>query len=322
MSLEDTIKEIIEEEGLTYHDKGKNLYTTCPSCGKDDKLSIIKQNGATICYRGSCDFGKAWFQDWLSLTAGISIKEAKKRIYGDFTKYKEKLELSIGKEKQEEVVEPIEWPSIGFLKINEQDAVEGLIYLNKRGVSQSTAIKYDIRYSPWTRRVILPISSEGKVYGWQGRAIDNVDKQDRMRNNTNFRKDQMFMFNDSLFESSHLLLFEGPFDALKFSEYGGIICSMGKDVSKKQIDLINQSNAEVVYLGLDEDAAETSTRLTKIIEKRIKILTIPESCKERCESVNKKADFGECSPEEIRQAFENAKDLADGHIFINLHKFF
>ena len=324
MSLEERIKEIIVDQGLDYNERPRTLYTTCPSCGRSDKCSIIKENGATICYHGGCEFGRAWFQDWLSLTAGISIKEARKQIYDNGFDFKETLSLNLGLDKKENVVEldPTKWPVGGFLELNSPEAADGVAYLKGRGVSIELAKYYDIRYSPWFRRVVLPIKMNGEVYGWQARAIDKVDDIDRMRNNTGFRKDQLLMFQDGLKNHNSALLFEGPFDALKFHGFGGILCSMGKNISDTQIKLINDSDVDFVYLGLDPDASEELRQLTRKIEKKIKVLVIPISCEERCEKQNKKADFGECTNEEIKEAFENAKDFSDGHVFIHLKKFF
>ena len=322
MSLEETIKELIEEQGLYFKERPRSLYTTCPLCGRSDKLSILKENGATICYRGSCDFGKAWFHDWLSLTANIPVSEARKKIYGEKS-FKSEISLEINKkEKKDELTALKDWPQNGFLEIDSPDAVEGLAYLVGRGVSVEIAKYHDIRYSPWFRRVILPIKIDGKVYGWQGRAIDKVDDADRMRNNLGFRRDLMLMFQDEMKRHNTALLFEGPFDALKFHSLGGIVCSMGKNISAKQIEIINNSNVDYVYLGLDQDAAEELRSLTRKIEKKIKVLSVPDSCIERCKIQNKKADFGECTLSEAKEAFINAKDLSQGHVFLNLKKFF
>ena len=295
MSLEDTIKEIIEEQGLYYKERPRSLYTTCPLCGRSDKLSILKENGATICYRGSCDFGKGWFHDWLAFTANIPVSEARRKIYNEKT-FKGEISLNIDKkEKENELVALTNWPQKGFLGIDDPNAADGLAYLSGRGVSVVVAKYHDIRYSPWTRRVILPIKIGGQVYGWQGRAIDRVEDADRMRNNLGFRRDLMLMFQDELEKYNTALLFEGPFDALKFHSLGGIVCSMGKNISAKQIEIINNSKVDYVYLGLDQDAAEELRSLTRKIEKRMKVLSLPDSCIERCKAQGKKADFGECT---------------------------
>jgi len=161
---------------------------------------------------------------------------------------------------------------------------------------------------------------QNETYGWQARAIDVVHPSERMRNNPGFRRELLLMFCDTLKNNSTAMIFEGPFDALKFHSYGGIVCTMGKNVSNMHIKIINDSNVEEVYLGLDPDAAEEMRYLSRQFTKKVKVLSIPQSCIDRCIKENKKPDYGECTPSEIEEAFKNAKDLSSGHIFIHLKK--
>lgn len=318
MILEERIKEILEEYDFDYTEKLKTIYTTCPSCDRSDKFSVLKENGSCICYHGSCDFGRQWFEDWVVKVSGMSRKEAKEKIIGPKKRNYSTLNLRFDEPvKQPETIDIIEFPEPGFLKLNDPDAKDGLSYILNRGISEDLAMYYNIHYSPWFRRVILPIFMHGECYGWQGRAIDKVDDKERMRNNVGFRKDSVIMFHDNMYNNKNCMLFEGPFDALKFHSFGGIICSMGKIISNKQVEMINKSPVDTVYLGLDADAATESRQLTKRIEKKIKILTVPDTCKDRCKKLNKKPDFGECTFIEAKQAFESAKDYSEGYIFLH-----
>lgn len=319
--MSDRIKEIISDQGFQFSEKSRTISTECPICNKSDKFSILKENGSCICYRGSCDFGRRWFEDWLSLTANISIEEAKRIVKGRSVGSQLgeiKLAFDDEKEAPQDELLAIEWPPYSFLPIHDKESAEGLEYLKKRGIPLTTALEYDIRYSPFVRRVALPIVMNGKCYGWQARAIDKVEDKDRMRNNPGFRKGSSLMFYDNLSKYSSGMLFEGPFDAMKFNRLGGIVCSMGKNISNKQIDLINNSNISMLYLGLDDDAAKESIELARKIEKPIKVLSVPKSCIDRCKELGKKADFGECNPSEILEAFKTARDYSKGFAFVYL----
>lgn len=326
MKLEDKIKKIIGEQGFDYQENVRTIYTTCPSCGRDDKFSILKDNGACVCYRSSCDFGKQWFEDWISLTAKISRKEANKLLHGYMErKTKEGLPSDPFKEekvKSSFILEKIDWPIVGFEPIDSELSIEGANYLISRGIPISVANHYDIRYSPWFRRVIFPIKMNGSCYGWQGRAIDPVLPKDRMRNNVGFRRDSLIMFLNEAYGRDYLILLEGPIDALKFHWVGGAIASMGKIVAENQLKLINNSNIKTLYIGFDDDAAEEMMELRKRLRPDInmKLLTVPESCVKRCESLRKKADFGECTFEEGVEAFRNAIDFGSGHILLYFKK--
>lgn len=314
----DKIKDILEEEDVDFKERNRTIYATCPSCHRSDKFSILKSNGSCICYHGNCDFGRQWFEHWLSLTANISYKEARDRIHGVKSLPVGRIDLPSDQETDIDVLEPIEWPVSGFMEIDNPEAAEGASYLKGRGVDIALAKHYDIRYSMFFRRVILPIKMDGKCYGWQGRAIDVVDPKDRMRNNEGFRRDKLLMFFDTITPNNNVMFFEGPFDALKFHKFGGIVSSMGKDVSDSQIELINESDVDRVYLGLDLDAADVSKKLAKRIDKPIFVLELPQSCLDRCYSTGKKPDFGECNDEEVQYVFNNAKPITAGHIFVHM----
>lgn len=311
--MRDRIVEIIEEEGLQYRETERTLHTACPSCGKPDKLSILKENGATICYRGSCQF-KGWFSDWLSLTAGITVMEAKRRIAGPARL--DSYDLKDGSEVTDGSVRSIRWPIDGLVSIGSEYFPEGRQYLESRGIPVSVATEYGIMYGPDTsqlqppamqRRVFIPVMKDKRCYGFQARAIDRVSDQDRMRNNTGFRRDRMIMFEDRLSQVRHVIICEGPFDAIKFHLVGGNVATMGKVVTDKQVELIRSYRPTRVYLALDDDAAEEISALTKKFECPVYYVRVPQSAISRCQASGKKADFGECTFEECAKAIQEAE---------------
>ena len=62
MDMRSRIVDLISEAGVGFKEKANTIYTTCPICQKDDKFSILKKNGACICYRGTCTFKKRLIQ--------------------------------------------------------------------------------------------------------------------------------------------------------------------------------------------------------------------------------------------------------------------
>lgn len=311
MSLRDRMVEIIEEEGLQFKETPTALKTTCPQCGRDDKLSILKHNGAVICYRGSCQL-KGWFADWLSLTAGITIKEARARIEGParITSYS----LDDTQETPQDAA-PVRWPYKGLVPIGSEYFPEGRAYLERRGIPVDVAAHYGIMYGPdammvqpphMQRRVFIPIMREGKCYGFQARAIDPVREQDRMRNNDGFRRDLLVMFEDRLASAQHVVICEGPFDAMKFHLVGGNIATMGKVVTQKQLELILSYRPKKVFLALDDDAGEEIMELSRKFPCPVYWVSVPEQATVRCRSAGRKADFGECTFEECQQAVREA----------------
>ena len=314
--LSETIKRILDEEGVTCRERKRTVHPPCPSCGRSDKFSVIWVNGACICYHGSCNFGKQWFDVWLAETAHISLKEARRRIYG--RKGDEPASLSLvvdldpqALKKEEDLILPTDWPANGFMPITHPEAQEGATYLYNRGIPLEVASAYQIAYSPSWRRVGFPVIVDGICYGWQARTIDK-DNPMRMLNNTNFRREQFVMFADNIKGLSRVIITEGPVDAIKFYKVGGMVCTMGKGFSDKQLEFL-QSRLPIGsqwFLAMDDDAAEEMVQIAKEVSPDpVYRLYVPESCTKRCKEKGKKPDFGECTAEECIESIKNAKAL-------------
>jgi hypothetical protein len=327
MRLEEKIRDLIAEAGVGFKEKQRTLYTVCPMCGKDDKFSILKQNGSCVCYRGSCSFGKRWFPEWLALTTGIPLDEAKKKVYSrdlDRVNLDEKLTFELHDNFTESVVpdedqiKPVPFPEQHMIPIEASEAKEGLDYLANRGVDQQRASTLGIMYSPLYRRVIFPVAIGGTVYGYQGRAIDKVPDGQRMRNNEGFRRDRLVMFLDNIKDSKHAIICEGPINAIKFANVGGAVATMGKVVTDRQLDAILSTGIEKVYLALDDDAAKEMNELAEFIRLPVYKIDVPQSCIDRCRQTNKKPDFGECTYLECEMAFKTASLLDMSRLVIYL----
>jgi hypothetical protein len=322
VDLRDKIVELISEAGVGFVEKKSTIKTTCPTCGRDDKFSILKANGACICYRGSCSFGKAWFQDWLALTLKITVKEARNMMFKSNDTRLEKTDLSRGlqinmpirlnskadptTEELVQDIQEIQFPQFFMVPITDASASDGLRYLEGRGITQDMAETYDIHYGPIDRRVYFPVKILGSCYGYQGRSIDKVDDSMKVRNNEGFNRESMVMFADNLVNSDYAILAEGPVDALKFELAGGFVATLGKIVTDKQLAIIKSYGITKIYLALDEDAFEEMNALVERLRMELYLIEVPQSCKDRCISMGKKPDFGECTLEEAQQAFQNA----------------
>ncbi len=326
MILADKIKDIIAEAGLSFKEKSRTIYTTCPMCSRDDKFSILKDNGACVCYRGSCDFGKRWFIDWMVMTMSITYSEAKAVLHDvelsqhidESGNLKVLLDEPTEPTKQTEL-KPIKFPEFHMVPINSSEAEQGRLYLEGRGVPLEIALEYEIMYSPMFKRVIFPVKMGGKVYGYQGRHTQKVPDSDKVRNNEGFSRETLVMFLDRAEGKDYIIVTEGPVDAIKFHKAGSNVSTMGKIVTDKQQKLLFPPNIAKIYLALDEDAAlETRDLHKKYGDREVYIIKVPESCKQRCALHGKKADFGECTFDECLQAFADAERLTGNEILIHL----
>jgi hypothetical protein len=320
--MREKIIEFLQEYGFTFKERVRTLiHIPCPDCGRDDKFSILKDNGSTICYRGSCSYGKRWFDEFMVKVAGLSPVEAKHRLYGNrlyeaFEDKKPEKEINVSFE--DIVIPTIPWPEPHMMPVNSEFAVEAHKYLEGRGVSKEMAAKYGMMFSAEKRRVYFPVTMNGKVVGYQGRAIDNVDAAFKVRNNNGFRRERLVMFLDSVKPGSHAIITEGPFDALKFDLAGGAVCTMGKEVTDFQVKAIADKQPSRVYLALDDDAAKEMNALVNKFQCPVYKIEIPKSCKTRCHVFGKKADFGECTLEEAKQAFLDAYEVDTTSIILHL----
>lgn len=316
MSLRDRIVEIISDSGAGFVEKKSTIRTSCPVCGRDDKFSILKDNGACICYRASCEFGKRWFEDWIRLTLHIPYKDARDMLHGsqtDLPKVIENIDFHIKADSDEELptdgLMPILFPEFHMLPLSDRQCEDGLNYVLNRGISRAMIEKYNLVYSKLYRRVYIPVIIDGICYGYQGRHVDDVPSEMRMRNNEGFSREALVMFADNMADEDYAVLAEGPFDALKFELVGGNIATMGKVVTAKQLGIIKSYGIRKLYLALDEDAASETNGIVQSGEFETYLVKVPESCKVRCAAAGKKADFGECTFEECLLAFQESKAI-------------
>lgn len=322
--MREKIIELIQEAGVGFVEKKNTIRTTCPMCHGDDKFSILKHNGACVCYRGSCEFGKRWFEDWLSMTMNLTIKDARKLISNEEIN-PDKLDIgSLDFTPREadplDDLTEIKYPEFHMVPITSEMAKPGVAYLESRGITLEMMQKYDMTYSPFERRVYFPVKMRGVFYGYQGRAIDKVEESMRLRSNDAFRRDNMVMFSDNLEDSDFAIIAEGPVDALKFEKVGSNVCTMGKVVSDQQLERIYSYGVSKLFLALDDDAAFEMNEIVQKTTLEVFRLNIPESCRARCAAAGKKADFGECTYDEAEQAFLNAVPLQPGTIMMFVPK--
>lgn len=116
------------------------------------------------------------------------------------------------------------------------------------------------------------------------------------------------MFWDLIPHGGNMAIVEGPVDAIKFDQAGGAVATMGKEISDEHIRLIMKKEPKTVYVGLDDDAAMESEKLQgKILGTDVRVISVPDSCRRRCDGLQIKADFGECTFEECQVAIQQAK---------------
>lgn len=306
MDLETKLKKLIEDKGLDYKETRQSWVVDCisPSCGKEKHMYIRRRDGMSKCFR--C--GSSW--DWRNLVAeleGCRPSDSWSVLFkGQSGNSLNKLELDLKLDPEEEIDlsdddEPYIELSKDFLNVDESD--RGMSYLESRGVTDAkTILDFDIRWHEGMQSVVFPISRDGYVYGWQARKVDPKPDEPRLLTKTGFNKSKHLLNYDVAKSMDSIILVEGPFDCIKVAQAGfGAVCSFGKEVSKKQIAMLLSSSASRIYVGLDPDAYKEAEKVIDLLclSKRVFRVNPPKG----------KKDFGECSPEEVRQSIELAIEI-------------
>lgn len=306
---------------LNHHNivpKGQNARSfifDCPACSGDRKLYIEKKDGRSVCFKGKSDKcpspgSKVYYA--LSLLSGLSISAVRAEIVDFITQLSDEINVSFEEEKK---VEGVDLPSVPLPDdvsfITDSSAEPGRLYLERRGITQEMQEKYSLMYSSSMRRAIFPVIMGGKLCGWQGRAIDPVDHSMRMHNAPGKWRSNALMFYDKLGKSEFVIVAEGPISALKFEKVGHFVATMGKEISKRQLEILKSHGIKKMYLALDRDAIDKTYRVRYHMDNAISgniecfIVNVPDH----------RDDFGDCSFDECAEAFKSAEKITGDELF-------
>lgn len=276
----------------------------CPFCDGTKKLYVSKKDGITVCFKGKNeDCPKAGSKPYFAMArlAGITYSEAKRILASGGVKiYHDQIKVDLDSDPIPDR-DPLPLADLppDIIMLNNPEAIKAVEYLESRGADINQLIELQTMYSPGRRRVIFMVFNDGKLVGWQGRAIGKVDKALRMDNFPGAWKSRSLMFEQNIKNSDHVILTEGPFDALKFKNVGGYVATMGKSISSSQLDIILEHGIKNIYLALDRDAYDMINNIANYLNENshnklnIWRLDIPEN----------REDFGDCTYEECELAF-------------------
>lgn len=310
------LKAFIEAGDVPFTEGASSFIFTCPRCNKERKLYIRKRDGRFVCFRCREDsnFQGKRTEFALAELYNISIDQAVEQIYPNFDiALKSYLELKLVNpyDDNEEIIEEDELLGISmpseFVGIESDKSIKGISYMISRGVGVDLFDKYDLKYNPKWRTVVFPVYMGGTLVGWQERGTDSDFKYTL----NGFKKEKTLMFYDRS-DADHVILCEGPVDAIKADLCGGAVSSMGKGVSPKQLDLIKQKTRKL-YLALDPDASKEFDSICRSMYDymdSIYVLTTPKGRK----------DLGASTFEEVYEQFQKAEKYT-GRIFMFLRGF-
>jgi len=304
------LKQLLTEYGYSVTENAQSIVTTCPICNRAKKLYLFLDTGYGKCMRCNTDFSPAllvvyitgctWQEAFKVLGKVNKLKGSQRNQLPDLLSYKSNI-----KQKPQEEIKEFKMP-YDFFKLvdNHTKFPEAIEYLKKRNIRAEEIIKFDLRYSPSMKRIIIPVYTHGKCVGWQGRDITGESELPYL-SPSGFKRGSALMGLDKLNPKlDYIILSEGPFDFLKLSCYSNVVCSMGKQITKQQLQLIKNTKFKKIYLALDPDAFDLFDKIAYELkpDKELYLMTPPEHYK----------DFGECNITEIKHAFKSASKYNRG----------
>lgn len=250
---------------------------TCPYCHREQKMGINLNTYRTNCFR--CGEHPSPAQMVMDIEGLDTYSELITFLRnGDFTELtftEEKVELSEAK--------PVYLPD-GFKLINQGTSTLANSfrkYVIKRGFNPNELSRHGVGYctkGEYFGYLIIPFYTEGNLRYWNARLV--IGSGPRYNNPpkdiTGLGKEFIIYNSDALGLYNQVFICEGAINALTMGE--NAVATMGKAVSRVQINKFIKSPVKRFILLLDPDAKKQSIDLAlKLVNfKSVKVVYLPE----------------------------------------------
>lgn len=172
-------------------------------------------------------------------------------------------------------------------------------YMNKRKLNEKVRQTFEVKYDPKTKCLLFPVRDEkGNLVMFTRRSVLDktfiIDKD---------KEKPLYLLYYILQKNiNKVLICEGQIDALTAWGYGFPACASMGSLSEHQIELLNNSNINVLYTMFDNDSA--GKKFTRILNSKIRkdifIINVPIIYK------NKK-DINDLTDDEFWNCIESAE---------------
>lgn len=284
---------------VAWIDKGRNvskgnINVKCPFCYDDPSfhMSIAETREAYFCYREpNRHSGRSFVR--LLVKLGQTRDEALKL-------------LNYHRDRSADGRAPIVSPVLsdldqigrGWARFAPASGNDDMLrYLQGRGFASPRSIcdQYDLRYAnagEWARRLLLPLKENAQVIGWTGRSIVSHIQPNYLSRMT-AGQPVIFAADGDKPKANHLLIVEGPLDALKVSAATKRLpiktaALNGKYLGPAKMMQLRRlaKDCDKVWLALDNDVAissvyQTINELSGVMgSKRVSRLKLPQDRKD------------------------------------------
>lgn len=268
---------LVKRLGAYDYRRGWMRIPTCPYCFRENKMGVNLSLNRCNCFR--CGENPSPIQLIMNVEKLDTFSEAYTLLNsGDFN------ELTFKEEKVELAApQPIYLPE-GYKNISYGDSqVAKTIrsYLNKRGFSTEFSAKNGIGYCDKGDKfgfVIIPYYYNGQLRYYNARnVIGNGPKYNNpSKDITGIGKEFIIFNHDALSMYNHIFICEGAFNALTMGERG--VATMGKNISRYQINEFIKAPAKRFVILLDPDAKDKALELAlRLVNfKKVKVVFLPE----------------------------------------------
>ena len=260
---------------------------TCPYCHREQKMGINLNTYRTNCFR--CGEHPSPAQMVMDIEGLDTYSELITFLRnGDFTELtftEEKVELSEAK--------PVYLPE-GFKLITQGTSTLANSfrkYVIKRGFNPNELARHGVGYctkGEYFGYLIIPFYTEGSLRYWNARLV--IGSGPRYNNPpkdiTGLGKEFLIYNSDALGLYNQVFICEGAINALTMGE--NAIATMGKSISRYQINELIKAQAKRYIILLDPDAKDKAIDLAlKLVNfKSVKVVYLPEG--KDCNDIQRK----------------------------------
>jgi DNA primase len=316
------LKDLVEGGSVPFKTNSRSYVLTCPMCSHE-KLYVERTSGMGKCFR--CEW-KGWADFVLAKVYGKQVDELAELLYGTsikgtgVTPTARSFRDFWGDDPEDEdffgdaINYPPELaPDPEWVHIVDDLGKKGREYLEGRGIPAYLATEYGVMYHRAEMRVIFPAVAEGLLRGWQGRYIRPTEVIDDVTGRiyhvpkaktTGKIGGKLLLWQDRLKGRDHAVLVEGPIDCIKAHMCKGNVCSLGKDVSQQQVDILLKAGIKRLFVGLDRDAPKDVERIVRKLNDHMELY--------RLLPPPHRGDLGDCTFEEVYEQFLNAPRIFPG----------
>jgi DNA primase len=287
---EEQVRRVLEGSGLNiYSELESDFVIFCPFHAnfRTPAAEVNKESGLFFCF--SC-------QESVDLIALVMHQTG--RSYFEsvrFIKSKEAASVDLENEISKKINSAPDYVLFDELLVKRlhtqaMDSDKAIRYFLGRGISKDSVAKFSLGYSDKNDMVTIPMHSpDGMLVGFVARSIEGK----QFKNTPNMPKSKI-LFNLHRVKSSRVVyVVESSFDAIRLDQVGfPAVATLGANVSKKQLDLLQQYfNDVVVIADNDEAGGGMSSRICDRLGSRVSTVTIDSKYK----------DIGDMSDEEIKK---------------------